>query len=200
MLSGRGWGEFGRLGHGDTTSCREPTPLSHDLLRGTVMISCGGHHTVAVTEDGQVLSWGWGSNGQLGNGSTYDEAVPTEVKGLGSQRVAAVACGYYHTAVVTEDGLVLCWGKGNSGQLGLGDDRSSLTPLAISSLRQHKIRDVSCGMAHTLAISEEGLLFAWGSGADGQLGVGPLADGRTDAHEPLLVQGIEGRVSSVAGM
>lgn len=62
----RGWGEFGRLGHGDTTSHREPSPLAHDSLHGAVMISCGGHHTVAVTEDGHAVSWGWGSDGQLG--------------------------------------------------------------------------------------------------------------------------------------
>lgn len=64
--AGRGWGEFGRLGHGDTTSHREPSPLTHDSLQGAVMISCGGHHTVAVTEDGHTVSWGWGSDGQLG--------------------------------------------------------------------------------------------------------------------------------------
>ena len=42
----------------------------------------------------------------------------------------------------------------------------------MAALHEHKIRDVSCGMAHTLVLSDEGVVFAWGSGSDGQLGVG----------------------------
>ena len=154
------------------------------------MISCGGHHTVAVTEEGRVVTWGWGREGQLGNGTTYDQALPTPVKALAGYRIASVSCGYYHTAAVTADGAVMCWGKGSSGQLGLGDATSSIIPRTITSLHDHKIRDVSCGMAHTLALSEEGVVFAWGSGSDGQLGVGPRPDGEADAFEPLLVQGL----------
>ena len=123
-----GWGEFGRLGHGDTTSHREPTPLEQEELQGAVMIACGGHHTVAVTERGSVVTWGWGNDGQLGSGNTHDQMQPTEIKALSPVRVTAVACGYYHTSVVTEDGVVMCWGKGNSGQLGLGDASSSFVP------------------------------------------------------------------------
>lgn len=58
--------------------------------------------------------------------------LPAQVKALAEERVAAVSCGYYHTAVVTEEGAVLCWGKGTSGQLGLGDGSGSLIPRSIS--------------------------------------------------------------------
>jgi len=193
-----GWGEFGRLGHGDTTSHREPAPLGHAELQGAVIIACGGHHTVAATEAGRVVAWGWGNDGQLGTGSTHDQMQPAEVKALATQRVAAVACGYYHTAVVTEEGIVMCWGKGNSGQLGAGDALASLVPRPVPALQQHVIRDVSCGAAHTLALSEGGIVFAWGSGADGQLGVGGRPDEQPDAHAPVQVEGIGGRVASIA--
>jgi len=43
-----------------------------------------------------------------------------------------------------------------------------------TALHEHKIRDVSCGMAHTLVLTNEGVVFAWGSGSDGQLGLGVL--------------------------
>lgn len=193
-----GWGEFGRLGLGDTTSHREPTALEHEELQGAIMIACGGHHTVAVTEAGRVVTWGWGNDGQLGSGNTHDQMQPTEVKALATQRIAAVACGYYHTSVVTEDGVVMCWGKGNSGQLGLGDAATSLVPRPVAALQQHTIRDVSCGAAHTLALSDGGVVFAWGSGADGQLGVGERTEEQPDAHGPVQVQGIDGRITSIA--
>jgi X-linked retinitis pigmentosa GTPase regulator len=194
----RGWGEFGRLGHGDTTSHREPAALTNDVLQGATMISCGGHHTVAVTETGHVVSWGWGSDGQLGNGNKDDQMIPTLVKALSTQRVIAVSCGYYHTAVVTEEGAVLCWGKGSSGQLGLGDASGCLIPRSIAALHEHKIREVSCGMAHTLVLSDEGLVFAWGAASDGQLGVGECPEGQADAHEPLQVLGVDTPVSLIA--
>ena len=155
-----------------------------------VTVACGGHHTVAVTEEGQVVSWGWGNDGQLGHGDTYDQTLPTRVQALAGQRVTDVACGYYHTAAVNEDGAVMCWGKGSSGQLGLRDRGAALLPRMLTGLHAHRIRRVACGMAHTLALSDEGEVFAWGSGADGQLGVGQREPEQFDAEEPVKVQGL----------
>jgi len=88
-----GWGEFGRLGHGDTVSCLEPTSLSHDAVAGAVLIACGGHHTVAVTPDGEVLAWGWGAEGQLGLSGSSDHLTPSVVRSLGGHRITFAACG-----------------------------------------------------------------------------------------------------------
>ena len=41
-----------------------------------------------------------------------------------------------------------------------------------TALHEHRIRDVTCGMAHTLVLSDEGVVFAWGAASDGQLDVG----------------------------
>ena len=157
------------------------------------MVACGGHHTVAVSSEGEVYSWGWGNEGQLGNGSQYDQLTPTIVRGLDSQRICSAACGYYHTVVSTETGAVFCWGKGSAGQLGFGDPASSLVPRPIAALSQHRVHQVACGAAHTLAVANGGEVFAWGQGGDGQLGVGPpCADSAADAHEPRRVVGLDG--------
>ncbi|EKX48320.1 hypothetical protein GUITHDRAFT_162457 [Guillardia theta CCMP2712] len=199
----QGWGEFGRLGHGDTLSQLEPkrlrfdkrfpvslsfTALAHESLNGAIYVACGGHHTVAVTEDGEVVSWGWGNEGQLGSGNAFDQTVPAVVKALSNHRVCGVACGYYHTAVVTDVGLVMCWGKGNSGQLGQGDWTSSLLPRTVSTLYNEKIRQIACGMAHTLALSVNGEIYSWGAGADGQLGVGKHQEETADVATPQKVR------------
>lgn len=78
----RGWGEFGRLGHGGTDSKYAPEPLLQDVLVGIVQVACGAHHTVAVREDGGLAVWGWGSEGQLGLGSTRDVLTPTAMYDL----------------------------------------------------------------------------------------------------------------------
>eukprot|EP00961_Rhodomonas_salina_P193063 2605317-Rhodomonas_salina.1 len=133
-----GWGEFGRLGHGDTTSMREPAALTHEALRGVVMIACGGHHTLAALENGEILSWGWGNEGQLGSGNNFDQMFPCLVRSMGNHRVIALACGMYHSVAVTDVGAVFCWGKGNCGQLGHGEIASSLLPRTVSLLHDAK--------------------------------------------------------------
>jgi hypothetical protein len=65
-------------------------------------------------------------------------------------QVVGVACGHYHSAAITRDGSVLVWGKGNCGQLGLGDYSSSYVPRYLSSLNLEKAVQVACGAVHTL--------------------------------------------------
>ncbi|KAJ1473604.1 regulator of chromosome condensation 1/beta-lactamase-inhibitor protein II [Baffinella frigidus] len=185
-----GWGEFGRLGHGDTVSCLEPAALSHDAVAGAVLIACGGHHSVAVTPDGEVLAWGWGSEGQLGLSGSSDQLTPAVVRSLGGHRITFAACGYYHTVVISDGGALFAWGKGSSGQLGTGDVLSAASPRPITALRQQEVVHVSCGMAHTLAVTVSGALYAWGQGADGQLGLGEADEGGETVLSPVCVDAL----------
>lgn len=75
-----------------------------------------------------MLAWGRGQHGRLGNGynDTQYEAVPVG-GALADVRVTAVAAGVRHTAVVSADGAVFCFGKGASGQLGIGSTASRST-------------------------------------------------------------------------
>jgi Ran GTPase-activating protein (RanGAP) involved in mRNA processing and transport len=76
------------------------------------MVAVGGKHSVAITEDGAVYSWGYGESDRLGHNDTQARLVPTLVASgaVGSKRVSMAACGASHTAVVTETGAVYTWG------------------------------------------------------------------------------------------
>ena len=75
-------GDFGRLGHGDCNDVFIPRAI--DALRGraVVRVACGDTHTLAVTEAGELYTFGRNSNGQLGHGSTDDSLAPRLVEAL----------------------------------------------------------------------------------------------------------------------
>ena len=139
------------------------------------MISTGGRsypntgHSCCITESGLVFSWGNGSSGQLGLGTTDPVFKPRLVHGL--PEVTAVACGASHTCFLSADGRVFACGEGAEGQLGQDSTKRSLTPMQVSgSLCGQIVRGVSCGISHSAAVTKLGHLYTWGNGDNGQLG------------------------------
>jgi hypothetical protein len=57
--------------------------------------SCGEKHSVVVTTEGGVFSFGSGSHGQLGHNSTNDELLPRKISELMGSEVSQIACGRY---------------------------------------------------------------------------------------------------------
>ena len=109
------WGRNvdGCLGLGDALFnrklVRNPTKLNAGESDWT-QIACGGWHTVALSPNGEVFIWGGGDyDGQLGDGDGKDTNVPTKVENLSRETIIKVACGTYHTAVVTSTGKLLTW-------------------------------------------------------------------------------------------
>ena len=79
-------------------------------------VACGSSHTLAVTSDGSVFSWGAGAFGKLGHDDDSDVRIPRLVE-FKRKRIARVSCGPEHSAVVSEAGEVLTWGAGSYGNL-----------------------------------------------------------------------------------
>ena len=108
------WGRnsSGQLGLGDAFSDRKevpnPTKVSIDNVTWT-QIACGKFHTVALSINGEVFTWGHNAFGQLGHGDQKDRNVPTKVESLSRITISKIACGHYHTAVITDRGKVLTW-------------------------------------------------------------------------------------------
>ena len=112
--------------------------------------------------------------------------------------VAAVSCGYNHTAVVKSDGSLWMWGDNHYGQLGNGSTERSNIPVKVMD----NIAAVSCGNDHTVAIKTDGSLWAWGSNKFGQLGNGgqgnAMRGGGPAQTVPDQVTGLAASVSTTA--
>jgi len=137
-----------------------------------------------------LYSWGAGYHGQLGNEAKRKkcEMIPVQINF--NEPVIQVACGGFHTAVVTEQGRVYTWGDGRYGQLGNleRDYNMHPTPNLVDELvTNHRatIVDLSCGQYHTACISAKGDLFTWGSAKYGQIGMGDKTERRKPSKVPL---------------
>ncbi|KAK8472662.1 hypothetical protein PHAVU_002G274700 [Phaseolus vulgaris] len=80
QLFGWGWNKFGQIGVGNNLDCWSPMQVNFPYDQKVHQVSCGWRHTIAVTESGNVYSWGRGANGQLGNGEIKDRNVPTIIE------------------------------------------------------------------------------------------------------------------------
>ena len=134
-------------------------------------VACGSSHTLAVTSDGSVFSWGAGAFGKLGHEDDSDVRIPRMVE-FKRKRISRVACGPEPSAVVSEAGEVLTWGAGSYGNLGHGDNTEVLIPKLVEALLGKPCISVACGSKHTLALTAYGAVFAWGYGGGGRLGCG----------------------------
>ena len=122
------WGEgnFGCLGHGDEQD--QPLPKKIEAFAGqrVVAVSAGEYHSLAITADGAVFTWGKGEDASLGHGEDLsNQLLPKKVEALADQRVVAVSAGDAHSLAITADGAVFTWGKGEDGCLGHGEDLSN---------------------------------------------------------------------------
>lgn len=88
---------------------------------------------------------------------------------LESKKVVQVACGFQHTACVTEDGEVYTWGFGKNGALGHGDWNEQGLPKKVEKLQN--IVKIECGIDFTMCMDKDGKMYSWGANRYGQLGV-----------------------------
>ena len=158
-----------------------------------LQVAAGVCHTMCVTEDGSAFAFGLNHRGQLGMGDREDRLVPTLalLSGeLDNKSVLQVAAGGAHTMFVTADGLVFACGNNDMRQLGVGDTESRLVAtLVTAQLQGNSAVYVAAGEYHTLCITADGSLFAWGQNKDGKLGVGDTEN----RHVPTMVTGLQGK-------
>ncbi|KAK9749732.1 hypothetical protein RND81_02G146500 [Saponaria officinalis] len=147
------------LGTGDKVGGWRPRQIpSLEKLR-VVQVACGGYHTLALTDDGKVRSWGHGGRGQLGHSSIQNEKVPKIIEALAEERVISIACGGTSSAAVTATGNLYMWGNAKDSQLGvpgLPDIQSS--PVQVNFLTEddglgpHRVLSVAVGASHAICL------------------------------------------------
>ncbi|KAM9325224.1 putative E3 ubiquitin-protein ligase HERC4 [Gastrophryne carolinensis] len=136
-----------------------------------VQLACGQHHSMALSREGDLFSWGENRYGQLGLGyEVKKEMVPRHLKSLSGIPFLQIAAGGAHSLALTLSGAVFAWGRNKFGQLGLNDETDRYVPSLLKSLRSQKIVYISCGEDHTAALTKEGGVFTFGAGGYGQLG------------------------------
>jgi len=178
-----GGGGGGRLGHGDMQMQLLPEKVDA-FDQCVVALSAGGYHSLAITADGALWSWGGGGDGQLGHGDHQRQLLPKKVEAFGGQRVVAVSAGEHHSLTLTADGAVWSWGNGLYGRLGHGDQQIQLLPKKVEAFAGRRVVTVSAGVYHSLALTADSAVWSWGWGAYGQLGHG-------DEQNQLLPKKVE---------
>mmetsp|Transcript_9110 Transcript_9110/g.23056 ORF Transcript_9110/g.23056 Transcript_9110/m.23056 type:complete len:650 (+) Transcript_9110:250-2199(+) len=186
-----GGGMYGKLGHGNEVG--HSTPKRVEALAGLPVsqIACGSRHTAIITSTGALYTWGDKENGVAGHGDAEGgghQYVPRLLEKLSGKRIVQLsACGF-HTACLTSDSELYCWGEGKFGRLGLNNERNAHSPRLVDTLVGKKPRQVSCGGFHTAVVCEDGKLYTFGGGEHGQLG----HNDRVNKVRPTLVEALEG--------
>jgi alpha-tubulin suppressor-like RCC1 family protein len=174
-----GWGtnEHGQLGNNSPVNSARPVPVvdptTNGELKGIVAVAAGGdgRHSVALTKEGTVLTWGQDDWGQLGRSGPLVDHVTTPVKVTDLDHVTAVTAGGWHTLALRADGTLWSWGANNYGQLGDGTIHGSIecTRRRVLTL-EAKVTAMAAGNWHSLAVLDNGTVWAWGNNDTGQLG------------------------------
>ncbi|KAF7988653.1 hypothetical protein HCN44_001226 [Aphidius gifuensis] len=158
------WGgsQYGQLGLGRLLQTPNPeliVSLADEIIVDAV---AGQYHSVALTMDGRVFTWGWAVHGQLGHGNTIQKNIPTPINYLFGIVIKTIAAGHAHTLCLTVDGILYAFGCNIFGQLGNGNNIKSLIPIKINLINE-PITDIATSYFHNLAITMTNKLYTWGS-------------------------------------
>ncbi|MCD6309318.1 MAG: hypothetical protein J7M18_01310, partial [Candidatus Eremiobacteraeota bacterium] len=174
-VSGLGWSwgrnGDGQLGVGDWVQRDAPAQVSS--ITTIIAISGGDLHSMALRNNGTVMTWGSNSEGQLGNGTTVDANTP---QAPGLTGIIDVSAGMLHSMALRSDGTVWTWGDNYYGQLGDGTFIDSWVPKQISL---DDIIAISAGGHHSMALMNDGTVWTWGDNYYGQLGNNSLVGSPT---------------------
>ncbi len=176
-----GAGNYGQCGDGRTTRInRSPVVVAESS--DVASLDAGMQTTCAALDDGTVWCWGDNHYGQIGTGGSGGQVTsPTRVAGL--ENVDGVSTGGSHSCAWLDDGRVMCWGRGNYGQLGNGELSNSTSPVPVSGLRDVVWLDV--GVDFTCALTIAGEVWCWGMNDSGELGDGTTTRRATPVHIPI---------------
>ncbi len=173
------WGqnENGQLGNGVSTDTDRPRMF--DNSDSWLRLDSGVEHSCGLKdESGLMTLWCGGGNsfGQLGIGSTANQATPIQIKGSNGllDYWLSFSSGHYHSCAIYSDQALYCWGKNSHGQLGKGtidDNLPANWSLAKVTVGSDDWNVIDSGASHTCGIKNTDELWCWGDNATGQLGV-----------------------------
>lgn len=151
------------------------------------MIGCGYNHCCASTSAGDAYCWGRGEEGQLGDGTYQDISTPTLVKG-GHTFSFITSSGDHSCGLIRDSGRGLCWGGGESGQLGNGSFTNSNIPTAVQG--NIAFRQITAGGYKTCGVKSDNSAVCFGGNTDDTrpgsfLGIGAPTPGKINIPTPV---------------
>ncbi|KAN0006967.1 hypothetical protein ACTFIU_005160 [Dictyostelium citrinum] len=176
-----GNGYFGALGHGVSPNDKEniyyPKKITTFTLNNNesriVDIACGGYHSMFLTNDNEIYTFGYGEFGQLGHGEndTSNHYIPKRIKSTGDNaagnKIKSIFAGdHANSFYITIDGSVYSWGWNDGGCLGHGTNENHYSPKKIQSLSN--IKKIASGFKHTLAQTINNDIYVFGDNTFGQ--------------------------------
>ena len=197
------WGQNndGELGLGNTTEYDEPQQIT-EITEKITDVKTGYYHSIALTEKGEVYTWGYNGYGQLGNGTSENSTTPVKVTGL--KNVAKIDAYKYMTIVSTQNGEVYVWGRGYgktpvklnfsrkiidvAGNIVLAENRKAYNLTETASYGKDLIK-ISAGESHYLGLTSDGEVYAWGGNGYGQLGDGTNTSTYTEPTKVVTPDG-----------
>lgn len=206
------WGanDNGQLGTGDNNDRDTPFNITGRFSSGDdkiIQVSTKGDFNIALTQSGQVYTWGNNYCGQLGNGdagpcvSDKEHATPDVSKyvntpinitsqfGLPAGRqIVFVKAGWRQAFAIDSENNLYAWGANYFSQLGLGITDKSVSKPTIVNFDSiggvdGQIIDLATD-SHTLVLTDTGHVYVWGYNYNGQLGNGSSGD-QTDSNQPV---------------
>ncbi|MPC11191.1 Ultraviolet-B receptor UVR8 [Portunus trituberculatus] len=158
-----GWGsnKYGQVGVGGTGRCPRPTLVSALEGKGIVSVACGQFHSLCVSDDGTLYSWGWGVHGQLGNDSVEDVHQPSTVTLLAKKHIVQADGGYAHSVAMSQDGNVYAWGCGTYGQIGNGGIVKVCRPVRVHL--PGPATHLTAGYFQNIAVTRSHKVYMWGN-------------------------------------
>lgn len=160
-----------------------------------VLWVCAVAFQVGLSAQATAWSWGYNQLGQLGNGTNTDSNTPVQVSGAGV--TIALAAGDGHSLALHSDHTVWAWGYNHYGQLGDGTV-TEISTVPVQALGLTGAISVAAGDGHSLALRDDGTVWAWGYNFYGQLGNGTNGNG-TNSNVPAQVTGLTGVTAIAAG-
>lgn len=165
-----GQNSFGELGDGTAKTRLDPVPAARnpDWLE----VDSGYYHSCGIDVSLALYCWGDNTYGALGLGTSgyfTSKRVPTRV-GTANDWTGIDAAGGQGSTCGINGGSVFCWGANVSGQLGVGDTNSRLSPTQVGTATDWK--QVATGGNHGCGIRTSGALFCWGENTHGEVGDG----------------------------
>lgn len=208
VLKAWGGNRHAQLGTNDRISKSSPTVVNN--IAKVNNVATGAFHTIASTDDGSIYAWGWNVNHVLGKIKTENinatsgqvvsyaiDSTPSPVsmqslfKSVPLKNVVDVAAGEAHSLALTAAGNVVAWGTNDKGQTGRDMEEpvtATATVVKIGNVTGTVVA-IAAGFDHSLALTKDGRVWAWGGNASGQLGDGTVTD-RSKANAVNKIAGI----------